>query len=213
MKKILGLMVAALLVIMMVGGGTWAYFSDTETSTGNVLTAGTLDLKLSDDNETDQDGVTASWGDANMAPGDDASGTVTLTNSGSLEANHVEITFANVIDNTVTPAEIGTDDEDMSDTMNVTALSLGVTDLLAVATGAFVNADIELADVNDDQVITLDELDGVTIDDLTPPAADGGTTDFDITVELDTATGNGNQGDQVTTSITFVMFQDATQNQ
>lgn len=44
MKKILGLAVAALLVMGLVGGGTWAYFSDTESSTGNVLTAGTLDL-------------------------------------------------------------------------------------------------------------------------------------------------------------------------
>ena len=36
MKKILGLAVAALLVMGLVGGGTWAYFSDTETSTGNT---------------------------------------------------------------------------------------------------------------------------------------------------------------------------------
>jgi predicted ribosomally synthesized peptide with SipW-like signal peptide len=44
MKKILGLTVAAFLVMGLVGGGTWAYFSDTETSTGNMLAAGTLDL-------------------------------------------------------------------------------------------------------------------------------------------------------------------------
>ncbi len=44
MKKILGLGVVAILVMAMVGGGTWAYFSDTESSTGNAVTAGTLDL-------------------------------------------------------------------------------------------------------------------------------------------------------------------------
>jgi len=32
---------------MLIGAGTVAYFSDTETSTGNTFTAGTLDLKLS----------------------------------------------------------------------------------------------------------------------------------------------------------------------
>ncbi len=46
MKKILGLTVAALLVMGLVGGGTWAYFSDVETSGTNVLTAGTLNLDV-----------------------------------------------------------------------------------------------------------------------------------------------------------------------
>lgn len=48
MKKILGLTVAAILVIGLVGGGTWAYFSDTETVSSNNFTAGTLDLNLND---------------------------------------------------------------------------------------------------------------------------------------------------------------------
>jgi len=44
MKKIIGLTIAALLIIGIVGGGTWAYFSDTATSNGNTWTAGTLVL-------------------------------------------------------------------------------------------------------------------------------------------------------------------------
>ena len=50
MKKILGLTVAAMLILTFVGGGTWAYFSDTESSTNNVLAAGTLDLNLNGGN-------------------------------------------------------------------------------------------------------------------------------------------------------------------
>ena len=46
MKKIFGLTIAAVLVMAMVTGGTWAYFSDTESSTNNSLTAGTLDLNI-----------------------------------------------------------------------------------------------------------------------------------------------------------------------
>jgi len=46
MKKLFGLTIAALLIIGIVGGGTWAYFSDTETSSSNQITAGTLDLDL-----------------------------------------------------------------------------------------------------------------------------------------------------------------------
>ena len=44
MKKILGLTIAAILVIAMVAAGTFAYFNDTEASTGNLITAGTLNL-------------------------------------------------------------------------------------------------------------------------------------------------------------------------
>ena len=65
MKKILGLTIAALIVMALVGGGTWAYFSDPETSTGNILSAGTLDLKTNLAN-----GVTATLLAENLAPGD-----------------------------------------------------------------------------------------------------------------------------------------------
>ncbi len=58
MKKILGLTVAALLVMALVGGGTWAYFSDVETSTGNTFTAGTLDLEVDTDNPWTSGAVT-----------------------------------------------------------------------------------------------------------------------------------------------------------
>ncbi|MFC2051466.1 TasA family protein [Chloroflexota bacterium] len=46
MKKIFGLTVAALMVMGLIGGGTWAYFSDIETSSGNTLTAGTMNLTV-----------------------------------------------------------------------------------------------------------------------------------------------------------------------
>jgi len=42
-KKIIGLSIAALLILALVGGATWALFSDTETSANNTLIAGTLD--------------------------------------------------------------------------------------------------------------------------------------------------------------------------
>ena len=44
MKKIIGLSIAALLIIGIVAVGTFAYFSDTATSTGNTFAAGTLVL-------------------------------------------------------------------------------------------------------------------------------------------------------------------------
>ena len=67
MKKILGLALAAVLVMAMVGGGTWAYFSDTESSTGNVITAGTIDLKI---DTGDANEVILETGIINIKPGD-----------------------------------------------------------------------------------------------------------------------------------------------
>jgi predicted ribosomally synthesized peptide with SipW-like signal peptide len=90
MKKILGLMVAALLVIMMVGGGTWAYFSDTESSANNSLAAGTLDLNINGDNE-----AVTTFSVDNKAPGDSGNGSSTLTNVGSLDGE-LDIVFSEV---------------------------------------------------------------------------------------------------------------------
>jgi predicted ribosomally synthesized peptide with SipW-like signal peptide len=45
------LVLALLVVAAMAGAGTWAYFRDTETSTGNTFAAGTLDLKLRGEGE------------------------------------------------------------------------------------------------------------------------------------------------------------------
>jgi predicted ribosomally synthesized peptide with SipW-like signal peptide len=44
MKKIFALSISALLIMGLVGGGTWAFFTDTATSAGNTWTAGTLVL-------------------------------------------------------------------------------------------------------------------------------------------------------------------------
>jgi len=82
MKKILGLTVAALLVMALVGGGTWAYFSDVETSDTNIFSAGTLDLNI-DGANTNVNMLTLS----DLEPGDtDAGspGTCELKNIGSI---------------------------------------------------------------------------------------------------------------------------------
>jgi spore coat-associated protein N len=210
MKKILGLSIAALLVIGLVAGGTWAYFSDTEASTGNTFTAGTLNLKLTDSNETDQDGVTASFSGTNLAPGSVVGpSTITLKNTGTLTADHVDIKFGVAYTNVVLPAELGTD-ATAANWLEVTGLSYASADLLAISAGAFTNAAIEAADNagNNDQKITLNELNDVIVQALAAPAADSGTENFIITVTIPTSTGNGPQGDTVTVTVTFGLYQD-----
>jgi len=81
MKKILFMVVGILLVIGLAGAGTWAYFSDTETSTGNTFIAGTLDFNIIDPVATGHQVFTVT----NMKPGDTETGYLVVTNDGSLD--------------------------------------------------------------------------------------------------------------------------------
>ena len=94
MKKILGLTVAALLVIGLVGGGTWAYFSDTETVSSNTFTAGTLDLDL-------DGGSVASFSIANTYPSDNRpAADWTLDNNSTIPAAAwLEIVTSSITEN------------------------------------------------------------------------------------------------------------------
>ena len=92
MKKILGLTVAALLVMGLVGGGTWAYFTDVETSTGNTFAAGTLNLQVGA-----ADPLTTTITVADMKPGDSDFIDWLLKNDGSI-AGSLDITFSNIVD-------------------------------------------------------------------------------------------------------------------
>ena len=80
------------LVAMTAGAGTLAYFSDTETSTGNSFTAGTLDLKvdwnesyngevIESQSETDNPGAIFNLSD--VKPGDYGEVTISLHVSGN----------------------------------------------------------------------------------------------------------------------------------
>ncbi len=93
MKKILfAIMSVAIAVGLM--GAAFAYFSDTETSTGNTFTAGTLDLKVDDDPDggvhwVDDPNFSALVSEAagNLAPGDSEDLTIGIYNDGSIDGN------------------------------------------------------------------------------------------------------------------------------
>jgi len=91
MKKIILSLAIVGIVGAVVIGATTAYFSDSATSSDNTFTVGTLDLKLSDDNETDQDGITASFGGTNLKPGDVLlQQSIIVKNVGSIDAHHLD---------------------------------------------------------------------------------------------------------------------------
>ncbi len=111
MKKILGLSIAALLVIGLAGAGTWAYFSDVETASDNVLTAGTLDLKIGETgSEADDNIVVVSI--SNAVPGDSSSNYTSLKYSGTVTDNYIgiEIDAVNEDGGTSTEPEVSAGD-------------------------------------------------------------------------------------------------------
>lgn len=82
MRKILTSIMVIGIVATMLGAGTFAIFSDTETSTGNTFTAGTLDLKV-DYGKDDPNVVSYTF--ENMKPGDKEEVTFHLKNVGTIE--------------------------------------------------------------------------------------------------------------------------------
>ena len=92
-------------------GGTVAYFSDTETSTGNTFTAGSLDLIV------DIDGVDHNplngpiFSLADMKPGDTGEKTISLKVDNNPACGKVDINLTSDRDNTCTEPESSDDPE------------------------------------------------------------------------------------------------------
>jgi len=86
-KKILFVLMACVLCVGLVGGA-FAYFSDTETSTGNTFTAGTMDLQISKDGGVNwYNDNTMTWSaPTGWAPGDTTTLIVDIKNMGTTGA-------------------------------------------------------------------------------------------------------------------------------
>lgn len=81
MKKVLFSLAALALVIGMVGAGTFAYFSDTETSNDNTFLAGRLDLTLNGKNGEN----VVLFNVSNLRPGNQPKATYTINNVGTID--------------------------------------------------------------------------------------------------------------------------------
>ena len=80
---------------LAVVGATGAYFSDTEISTGNTFTAGTLDLNLEGDNID-----VLMFNVSSLAPGSSGDEEVNLENVGNLDG-FLDISFLNLVNDDV----------------------------------------------------------------------------------------------------------------
>ena len=206
MKKILGLTVAALIVIALVGAGTWAYFSDTESSADNSLTAGTLDLNWNGENDS---GV-ATFSETAKAPGDSGTGSKTLANAGSL-SGELDVAISTI---TNTGGAGGTEFEGGDGELGGVALMVAYVDV--DQSGTFNTGDIELntTGANAWATTTNEELTYATVDSYDSVSWDAVQTmiasaadDFIVLWQIPTSAGNSIQGDSISFDVTFTLEQ------
>jgi len=99
-RKVLASLLVIAVVAGLVSAGTWAYFSDVETSEDDVFQAGTLNMEIADNDEEWFDGtpVTASWtSPAGLRPGQEfTTDFIRLKNVGSIDADYVYMRLASL---------------------------------------------------------------------------------------------------------------------
>ncbi|MBI2021770.1 hypothetical protein HYS93_02710 [Candidatus Daviesbacteria bacterium] len=150
--------ISILSAMAIVVGATYAYFSDSGTSSENVFTAGTLDMQLSNNNEGFADNVTATVGGSNMAPGDTFNGDLFVKNSGSTNANHIDLDFTNSV---TEGAGVGSGTTpNFASVLEITAMSWdsdanGSTDTDVLALAA-------IPDFNSNSIVDLQDLENVS---------------------------------------------------
>lgn len=111
-------------------GGTTAYFSDTETSTGNTISAGTLDLSVNGENP-----LSSKFTISNAKPGDSGTTNIAVANVGSIDASQLTVVLKNIVDSDGTstePEKIAegntTTEGNLCANVNITVTESGVTD-------------------------------------------------------------------------------------
>lgn len=189
------------LAMSLAGAGSMAYFSDTETSTGNTLQAGTLDLQVQDwaDGELWSDGVTKTWMLSDMKPGDWVTGSVAFRNIGSIAADHFEITCDYTVNDPPGP-ESDTQEDTPPDHM---ANYMIITEMTYYYNASSIDLLTLLTDTDGDGIDLL-ELRIQEIDGLPPPNGTGDER-LDMILKFSEDAGNDFQGDTFVLTMIFTL--------
>ena len=234
MRKLLLSMLTTLLVMGLLGGGALALFQDSETSSGNTFTAGTMDLKIRDGGQDWSDGITvAEWTMSDMEPGVSSdNGSIGIRNDGSITPDHMKISASYTC---TEGAPVG--DMDLVDQANPTnwdsfAKYLEITYLRYYNTtwymeykdgawsidgsppypAGYVATDWEIADGDGDGWVSLKDFKNDPLDNLPPPGINSfSPTHLDMTVLFRGDAGNDFQGDTLDLTMTFTLNQDSSQ--
>ena len=189
-KRILGLTIAFTLLVGMAGIGTWAYFSDVETSTSNVLAAGTLDLKTND-----ADGVSQTLLATNMEPGDTIGPeTIILKNAGSVAGSTLGLAFTYVeSDDSSNPVNKSADDT--AAMIEVITLKYDGSSLLASVMDNNTNGYRDIQDLKNTDLSGQSSIDALA------------SKEFQIAIKTRDSIGSDYQADGITVTMTFTLNQ------
>jgi predicted ribosomally synthesized peptide with SipW-like signal peptide len=89
-KKIMMSAISIVSAMTLMGGATFAFFTDTATSNGNTFTSGTFDLQVKDNDEVFKNDVTQSFATpTGWAPGDKYVSYICFKNSGTTPIDEI----------------------------------------------------------------------------------------------------------------------------
>src|SRR5699024_4550362 len=141
-KKISNGVLTVALGFSLIGGGTYAYFSDT-VETNNTFAAGTLDLSVNPETIVNLD---------NLKPGDEIAKTFQLANHGSLDIEQVLLETSYIVDDANS-----NNTEDFAEHIKVTILYNQATDSVQVIETTLKDLANEMPDIT-----AIDEFVGST---------------------------------------------------
>ena len=213
MKKQIVSILNSILVItttaLLVGSGTWAFFSDIENSPGYSAASANLDLKISDPDENGggRDGVHDTWVMANALPGaSTTSGSIWFRNAGTIDADHLEIDVTNKV---IDPPGPESDTEEGTTDMDTV---VQITKMEYVLDSTVINCLALLPDANGNGFIDLDDLEVQGIDNLPPPLKSNFLSSrLDMDLKFHESADNDYQGDKLYSEFAFTLNQDASQ--
>jgi predicted ribosomally synthesized peptide with SipW-like signal peptide len=189
------------LVCVLIGGGVYAYFSDTETSTGNTFTAGTLDLNLDGGNTNV---VKFTVGD--VKPGDSGNGTWTVANAGSIDG-YLDLESVGVTEGTGTTTDPELVDEPThADTVQLGNYLLGHIFVDTDNSGSWDSGETDIFGTNASPA-AINTIAGSY--DLSLSLTQGSTNYITLAWSVPTSADNRIQGDNVTLDMTFELQQRA----
>jgi len=214
------------MIVLGTIGESFAYFTDVESSTGNTFTAGTLGLEIRDNSTWDPDpwgdGVDQTWRLDLMVPGQSSvTNYVALRETGNVLGDHVEISFANTIDEQTDPPGVNPVESDS----NPISVAADLAQWLEVTSMLFSGIDVKWQitgpgftpgwDYNGNGWLDLDDLMnspsikaiGGPLDNLPPPNLTGGEGSLHMTIMFHAGATSDIQGDKLTTVVSFILNQ------
>lgn len=184
-RRVLGGIATVGIAAAAAGAGTFAAFSDTESSTNNQVSAGTLNLTV-DGGNTAVEAVSIN----DAVPGDSGSGTLTLENTGNVDGT-LDVSISNIASQ-----ENGTNEPESE------AGDAGSSDGVELENELTVTISLAGTQLVSD---TVNNLSTGTVG--TQALNAGSSADLDLSYSVDSDAGNLIQSDSVTVDLSFTLTQ------